>query len=179
MLLHHDPKGNVGSFRNDNAARANGDWLCFLDADDELAPNYVRGMAWALKRALRGPKKPDLNRPLLLTPLVSKVIKGKRRTPMFYPPVNLLLGNYLVIGTMIEKRWFDQVGGFENFPHGFEDWSLWYKCARLGAQVIQVRHSVYYEHVNPDSLHRAGWRDHRNQIKIHLRVQKELEAWTP
>ena len=82
VLIHHDPDGDVGSFRNDNAAQATGDWLCFLDADDELGANYIRGMAWALKRA----KKANPKHPLLLTPLVSKVIKGKRRTPMFYPP---------------------------------------------------------------------------------------------
>ena len=40
--MEHYPDGNVSTFRNEVAKQATGDWLCFLDADDELAPATSR-----------------------------------------------------------------------------------------------------------------------------------------
>lgn len=175
MLIGHDPEGTVGSFRNDLARQARGEWLCFLDADDELAPGYLE----AMRRAFRISRENGDGSPLLFTPAVAHVRQGRMQPARFYPEVNLLNANYLVVGTLIERSLFERVGGFGDFPHGFEDWALWYKCARLGAKVVPVRRAIYIEHINRDSIHRAAWRDRRTQVQMHMRVARELEAWTP
>lgn len=153
--------------RNALAANAEGDWLCFLDADDELASGYLEAMA-----RVGGDN-------VLLTPAVQKVRKGKRAAPTFYPEVDLMVANWLIVGTLVRRDLFERVGGFEDYPHGFEDWSLWFKCVKTGARVVRVPKAVYIQHVNPQSKHRQGWRDRKWQVATHQRVQAELEAWTP
>lgn len=167
IIVGHDPDASIAAVRNELAAKAQGEWLCFLDADDELAPGYME----AMDRAAR----PNH----LLNPRVLQVVNGHRRPPRFYPKCNLLTGNYLVIGTLLERSLFERAGGFSDYPHGFEDWSLWYKVTRLGAKVKPVPEAIYVQHVNPRSKHRLGWRDRRYQVETHQRVQGELEAWSP
>jgi glycosyltransferase involved in cell wall biosynthesis len=164
----HDPEGTIASVRNELAGSAKGDWLLYLDADDEIAPGYLDAMAQV------GGEN------VLLTPSVRKVTKGRpSRNADFYPEVPLENGNWLVVGTLVRREMFNRAGGFEDYPHGFEDWSLWYKCHRLGARVVRVPRAVYIQHVNPQSKHRQGWRNRRWQVETHQRVERELAAWTP
>ena len=44
----HLPTGTLAEARNKGAEAATGDWLCFLDADDSLAPGYLEAMRAAL-----------------------------------------------------------------------------------------------------------------------------------
>src|SRR5262249_49906775 len=118
--------------------------------------------------------------PVLFTPIVQTVTgPHRRRVPRFYPEVNLFSGNWLVVGTLVQREIFFQAEGVGEYPHGFEDWALWFKCAKLGAQVRKVKNAIYIQHVNPLSKHRQGWRDRNYQVSTHERVQAELEAWTP
>ena len=173
VIVGHDPKATIAQVRNALAAKARGEHLCFVDADDELAPGYIEAMDHALRR------RQHLGKPLLLTPAVRMIKRGRSSPPKFYREVNLLGSNWLVIGTVLERKLFRRAGGFSDYPHGFEDWSLWYKCTRLGAQVVKVRSAICVQYINPDSAHRTGWRDRDQQVKTHKRVQAELEAWVP
>lgn len=171
VLIGHDDEGTVASCRNDLAAKAEGDWLCFLDADDELAPGYLQAMRRVLERERRGEHGTP---PLLLTPAVSYVQKGRRRPPRFHTEVSLELGNWLVVGTLLERYMFEKVGGFPDYPHGFEDWALFARCWKEGADVRKVPRAVYIAYINPNSKHREGWKDRAWQVATHQRIQKEL-----
>src|SRR3990167_7241230 len=96
VIVGHDPEGTIASVRNSLAEKAESDWLCFLDADDELAPGYLDAMkrAWEREGATDGS--------LLLTPAVSYVTaRGKRATPRIWPECSLDDHNWLVIGTLV------------------------------------------------------------------------------
>lgn len=166
MLVFHDPEGTIATVRNELAAQAKGDWLLFLDADDEIAPGYLDEMA-----QVGGTD-------VLLTPSVRKVIKGRAQPKtFFYPEVDLRHGNWLVVGTLVRRELFMRVGGFEDLPHGFEDFSVWSKCYRAGARVVRVPKAVYIQHVNPQSKHRQGWRNRKWQVETHERVNRQLDEW--
>ena len=56
----HQPGGTVATSRNEGADRSRGDWLIFLDADDELSLGYVEAMEqadriWQSSRVLFAP----------------------------------------------------------------------------------------------------------------------------
>lgn len=170
IVIGHDPDASIAQVRNKLARGALGDWLCFLDADDELDSSYIDVMENAASQ---------VGYDHLLTPNVQQIIQGRRKGPRFYPEVNLEKGNWLIVGTLVSREMFDRAGGFGDYPHGFEDWSLWAKCAKLGAQVVKVRHAIYIQHVNPHSKHRQGWKDREWQVSTHQRVEDELAAWTP
>ena len=167
VIVHHDDGQSIGPARNNAAAKATGEWLCFLDADDELEHEYIRAMT----DAICSPLRPE---PALLQPAVRYLRKGRMQDPILIPFKDLRTDNFLVIGTVVRRRLFEQVGGFGDYPHGFEDWSCWAKCWKAGAQIFPVPHAIYNAHINPHSKHREMWRDRRTQVATHLRVQKEL-----
>lgn len=171
IVVGHDDQATIAQVRNALAEKTTGDWLCFLDADDELGPRYI----WAMQRALKQRRGGDGAPPPLLTPAIQYVhISGKRQAPKFWPMGDLSKDNFLVVGTLVERNLFMEVGGFEDYPHGFEDWSLWAKCWKAGAEIIQVRRAIYIAHINPGSKHRQGWRDRKWQVAMHQQVQREL-----
>jgi GT2 family glycosyltransferase len=114
----------------------------------------------------------------LLTPAVRHVKKGKPAAPFFFDRgISLRQDNWLVVGTLVHKDLFNEVGGFGDYPHGFEDFSLWSKCYRAGARVVKVPDAVYVYHHNPQSKHKQGWRDRKWQVETHQRVVRELDEW--
>lgn len=177
ILIGHDPDGTIATVRNGLAERALSEWLCFLDADDELAPSYLGAMQRAYEQRKAGALRSPDGRPPLLTPAVQQIRKGQPGKPAFYPEVPLRDANWLIVGTLIHRDLFFEVGGFPDYPHGFEDAALWSKAHRLGAPVVKVPKAVYIQHVNPHSKHRQGWRDRRWQVETHQRVYRELDEW--
>jgi len=169
VLVFHDPDGTIASVRNELASTAKGDALIYCDADDELAPGYLDAMTRAVERVGDGPA--------LLTPAVQQLRKNGsvRGKPVFFDRgIPLTDDNWLVIGTLIQKSLFMEVGGFEDYPHGWEDWSLWAKAWKAGAQVVKVPDAVYRYHVNPQSKHKIGWRNRKWQVETHHKVRREL-----
>lgn len=167
VIIHHDEFSEIGPARNHAAEKATGEWLLFLDADDELEHEYVDAMT----AAICDERRPE---PALLQPAVRYVRKGQMQNPILIPEKDLSTDNYLVIGTVLRRSLFRKVGGFGDYPHGFEDWSLWAKCWREGARVYPVPRAIYNAHVNPLSKHRQMWRNRALQVETHVRVQKEL-----
>lgn len=176
LVVHHEPTMEIGPARNAAAARATCEWLLFLDADDELDPGYLAAMHHTIRET-------DEPQPLL-QPAVIYQVKNRRsmRPPHLIPPGDLRRDNFLVIGTVLRRDLFMQVGGFEDYPHGFEDWSLWAKCWKAGANVVQVPGAVYRAWSNPRSKHKLLWRNKRVQVEMHNQIAAELfpggiDAW--
>ena len=170
VLIGHDPEGSVSSERNALAAEADGDWLCFLDGDDELAPGYLD----AMQRALRQERRAN-GTPLLLTPAVSYVRKNLPGPTKFWPECSLETGNWLVIGTLVPRKLFLKVGGFRDFAHGLEDWNLWARCVRAGARIVKVRQAVYLAHWNSKSKHRELAQNRSDYMVEYEKAR--LDAW--
>jgi len=171
VLVKHEPDASIAEVRNALGVEATGEWLCFLDADDELAPRYLEVIARQWERI----QKHGADRLALLSPQVSYVqLNGRRHAPKHHRKGNLQNDNFLVVGTLVQRDLFLKVGGFEDYPHGFEDWSLWAKCWKEGASVIQVVGAVYIAYLNPDSKHRKAWADRKWQLQMHNKIREEL-----
>lgn len=123
--------------RNKAAAIARTEWLCFLDADDELGPGYIEAM-------LAGTG--DLRQPSTLG-----VVDGvEDSAPVLIPSKPLLDGNYIVIGAFVRREIFESAGGFTELP-AYEDWDLWIRCWLDGAVITTCPEAVYRIHVRPGS----------------------------
>ena len=166
LVLRHDPLGTRASSLNDAAALSEKDWLLFLDADDELAPGYITAMRNAIQ-----------NNPgrVLLTPSVQQIRKGRPRAPFFFPECDFRTGNWLVIGTLIQRELFMEIGGFREHPHGLEDWNLWARAVRAGATVVKVPDAVYKAHMNPRSKHHVLSRNRAAYMEAYETARKD--AW--
>lgn len=136
VLVSHEPHGTLASVRNDLALRASGDSLLFVDGDDELSRGYVESMNAA------GPGE-------LLNPAVQFVTPGQPHKPArLFRPIDLSVGNFLVIGTTMSRAVFWQAGGFDPQWEAYEDWSLMRRMVRLGARIVPVPRATYIAHWN-------------------------------
>lgn len=159
VLVSFEKNGTIASARNAGAAESKGEWLIFLDADDELAPGYIAAMFSASMRE---------GNEALLAPAVSYCVLG-------YPPQDpkfwtngyadrLISGNWLLIGTAVHRSVFEKAGGFHEWPI-YEDWDLWLRCLAVGAYPVKVPEAVYLAHVNSDSRNKRLRHDER--VAIH------------
>lgn len=123
--------------RNRPALAATTEWLCFLDADDELDPGYLEAM-------LAGTG--DLRQPSTLG-----VVDGVEDPfSVVIPAKPLLDGNYIVIGAFVRRTMFVAAGGFNALP-AYEDWDLWIRCWLEGAEITVCPEAIYRVHVQPES----------------------------
>jgi GT2 family glycosyltransferase len=143
----HLPTGTLAGARNLGAGSVPGEWLCFLDADDELDSGYMD----AMERA-----KPSGE--ALLAPAVAYVGRRGQRKPARIPPHahlrDLRDGNWLVIGTLVRRDLFLRVGGFREYPL-YEDWDLWLRCWKAGARIVEVPDAHYIARIRPASRNRG------------------------
>lgn len=156
IVVYHG--SSLAQARNHAAEVATGDWLCFLDADDELCEGYTEAMGRAHERT------PNLS-PRLYAPAVS--YDGSRpRIPNLggWPSVN-----ECVIGTLVPKWLFVEVGGFRDLD-SLEDYDLWLRCAKAGARIVHVPDAVYCAHVT------AGSRNSDQSVYARLR-EEHAEVW--
>lgn len=151
VIRHHG--ATLARARNEGAAMARTDWLCFLDADDELPPDYI-------EQSLRG--KGDVR-----VPWVVRRIGKTRRGPRRLRPCNLLLRNYIVVGALTRKSLFERIGGFAEWPM-LEDWELWIRAMKAGADIRECRGAVYHAHQRPGSRNDQS-RELRNSTYLAIR----------
>lgn len=136
VIQGHSDNGSLAFIRNTLAAQAQSEWLCFLDADDELGAEYFKHL-FLSNGDLRAPavwwKEPD-----------------SLSIPVTLSNRDMRVGNPCVIGTLIRKEMFMQIGGFWEEP-AYEDWSLFRRAWLLGAKLDHVKDAVYIVNVRPES----------------------------
>lgn len=112
-------------------------WLLFLDADDELEPDYLKNMLV------------NINANQIRYPSVRYVTEGDPDPEG--SPVKILIkapldrGNFMVISSLIERSMFVKAGGFRELP-AYEDWDLWIRAWMLGCEPTLVREAVLRVH---------------------------------
>ena len=141
----------------DDAGHANG-WLCFLDGDDTLAPGYMNAMS--------------LVEPGDTMTLLAPAVSFNGAAPVLLDERNIEHINPCVIGTLIHRDLFDDIGGFWDEP-AWEDWSLFRRAWLAGATIQHVPNAVY----NADST-----TDGRNSIvenphMLHNQICRTHARW--
>lgn len=159
----HEHGATLAGARNAGAARAEGDHLVFLDADDALNTYYIASMLAAAK---------GKNGPAVYQPMTIGIKDGvKDDYPLFIPSANIMERNYLPIGTMVSKELFTKVGGFLDWPV-LEDWCLWLRILIEGAEVRQAPGAIYEVTVRDGSRNTDQGLHNRiyNEIRMRYRL---------
>lgn len=155
LIRHHRDDGTLHEVRNEAADQAAGDWLCVLDADDELDPGYLAAMTEAARTEQTTPDGEPVPPCALLVPAVAYVRgPGDEDAPaMLKPNAPITEVNRAVIGTLVPRHLFQTIGGFGDWPI-YEDWSAWLSCIEHGAELVDVPAAIYRAWERPGSRNR-------------------------
>ena len=172
-ILYQDSPTFVGENRNRAIAITQGKYICCLDADDRLLPNYLEKTIYILEQGcadvvssgyqiLGHPERVFLNMPF---PLLE----------------DLILGNHVLTCAVFRRSFFEKTkGGYvdsgKGSMHIAEDWRLWVHMAALGARFYAIPEPLLeYRIHGTDSLSRqAGIRPLWKQADAIYEALKEL-----
>lgn len=154
MHIHEEVSGNLAEIRNRGAADLPTDWVIFLDGDDLLERNYVSAMRAALDGdAIYKPSTQGFHS------------DGTFEEVSMIPERELLQANHIVIGAMVSRQRFLDVGGFDPSLPLLEDWDLWLRLYTTGSGIVAV----------PDAIYQIGVRtDSRNLNASHPKVASQI-----
>ncbi len=149
QLIHEDNAG-VSTARNNGVATSHGDFICFLDADDWWAPNFLERMDWLIK------EYPDAGIYGVNYYIISR---GKQRVALHIPSTGYI--NYCdcyrklqmpltSISVAIPMEVFRTMGGFKPHLKLGEDFDLWIRIA-LTKRVAYLDEPLayYFQDSNP------------------------------
>lgn len=165
--------------RNEAASYAKTEWLCFLDADDELERGYFEAMEQATAD-LRAPAVryvPWGSRPN--APVPGRAAKVPRVVSHNHDCAVECLdyGNWLVIGTLVRRELFEQVQGFREWAV-YEDYDFFARCWKAGATAEAVPSAVYRAHVRANSRNR-GSLSAQEKHQVHRAIAADVGLVVP
>lgn len=129
----------IGALRNRGAAIASHEWLAFIDADIEMPEDWLLAL-FSLEREAQGDVFGlDLHTPAAAPWYASawqrrnlRPSRNVSRSVQWLPSANLLM----------RRRWFDEVGGFNESLRTGEDKEYTLRLHKHGARLLSVNRSI-------------------------------------
>ena len=126
---------NVSAARNQGVKASRGWWLCYLDADDFLHPDFLTRTLLIAKECLD-------DSALIYTDWVSWPNKQVHKAENWN--LSKLMNAALFAVTYLHPRSaFDEIGGFDEKLPGWEDWDYTVRLGLLGFKGIRVPHPLF------------------------------------
>jgi len=136
----------IGGNSNVALALASGEFIGFLDHDDELAPDALYEVVKTLN------EKADIDFVYTDEDKISRT--GRRIDPHFKPdwsPDMLRSHNYITHLAVIRKKVIDEVGGFREGYDGSQDYDLFLRVAEITSNIAHVPKVLYHWRTTPRS----------------------------
>lgn len=151
IQLFSYPNAGLSASRNRGFARARGEFIAFLDADDLWTTDKLESQLTALQQ------NPQAAVAYSWTDHIDECSQFLR--PASYTSCSgnvyerLLIGNFISCGsnTLIRTQALSNVGGFDESLKAAEDWDMWLRLAALYEFVVVPRPQVLYR-ISPYSM---------------------------
>ena len=156
--------GGVSSARNFGISLAQGEYILPLDADDKIAPEYIK---LAINEFVR-------NKDLKLIYCKSQKF-GFKNEPWQLPDFNLRLlasNNMIFCSSIFKKLDWHETGGYdEKMDEGFEDWDFWISLLKDGGQVIRLDYLGFFYRIKHASRTKNINQTIRNSLFKYMSVK--------
>lgn len=166
--VRQENAGHVRS-RNRAAQMARGEWLAFLDADDDWLPDKLARQLAVAEEQTAMVYTDRLN--------FGDIDRIKERqsesVPLFEGDVfePLLFDNFVTVSSVIiRKGWFDRLGGFDAELLVCEDWDLWLRLSAEGGLVKLCPEPLTRYRWTASSMSRNQQRMCNGRLKVVLRA---------
>lgn len=153
------PNDGIAANTNVAAHRATGEWLVFLDHDDELAPHALAAVASAVEA------HPEAD--LFYSDEDKLDAQGRRGDPFFKPdwsPDLIRTVNYLGHLVAVRHHLFHELGGLRLGFDGAQDYDFVLRAAEAARAVVHI----------PDVLYH--WRQHDKSTAADVRVKPDAHT---
>ena len=124
------PQGGPAAARNSGVNRAKGDWIAFLDADDEWHPKKLAYQMRYADDARTAIVATDWSRSLVNSSVPDHVTTTQLSTSDI-----LVLNRFQTSTVVMRRRTIEDAGGFDSSLDGVEDWDMWLRGSRQGLVV--------------------------------------------
>ncbi len=124
--------------RNYGISLAAGTYICPLDSDDKLHPDYLKQTV----KVFEG----DRQNKLAFVTTDYQFFEGRslRGIPRDFDPVALLVENCIPVTSLFRKSCWEAVGGYEESLNSYEDWNLWIQFVAKGWRWEVVHEALFY-----------------------------------
>jgi GT2 family glycosyltransferase/glycosyltransferase involved in cell wall biosynthesis len=169
-LVFRKTNGGISAAANTAAENSTGDYLVFLDNDDELSPDALGEVACYISR------QPDTD--VLYSDEDKMDPAGRRYGPHFKPdwsPELLLSFMYMVHLFIVRRTLFQQVGGFRGELDGSQDYDLALRATEIARHVGHIPKVLYHWRALPTSTASTAKAKPRSLKAGQAAVQQALE----
>ena len=150
-VIHLSENGNISLATNSAVLIASGDFLVFLDHDDELTPDALGEIALAISAS------PEAD--YLYSDDDKIDTWGQRFAPQFKPDWSpTLLLSYMYMGhvKVVRRTLFEELGGFRLGFEGSQDYDFALRATERARRVIHIPKVLYHWRVVPGSTAASG-----------------------
>jgi glycosyltransferase involved in cell wall biosynthesis len=147
--IHQENRGLSGA-RNTGIRASKGNFLSYLDADDEFLPEALALLTYVLTKSpqiglVAGQSiRIDDNGHSLGEKVIGRIPKDLTRL-LLHNPVQ-------VCNVLVRREWMDQVGFFDESLRAYEDWDLWLRLAKAGCPMISIENTVALYRVHDSQM---------------------------
>ena len=169
-LTFRAKNGNISAATNTAAQLATGDFILFLDHDDELTPDALGEVALYLAQ------NPETD--FLYSDDDKINTEGQRFDPQFKPEYSPeLLLSYMYMGHLcaVRKEIFDRVGGLRIGFEGSQDYDFALRATEISRQVGHLPLVLYHWRTSPGSTAISGGEKPQSFLAGKTAVQETLE----
>lgn len=137
-------KNTLHEARNEGLFKTETEFVCHLDADDELDSRFFEHM----EKVDGDLRPPSVNHVYQRQTFMPRVVGKTVHTHVCVADC-LVEGNWLVVGTVARTKLLQDIGGWKDWGT-FEDFDLWQRAWLAGATITPVPDAIYRAYSTPN-----------------------------